>query len=41
MFLNLILNALAASQKGDRLEILVLPAGEPGEIAVKVVDSGT
>jgi two-component system NtrC family sensor kinase len=41
VFLNLILNALAASSKGDRLEILVLPADEPGEVAVKVVDFGT
>jgi signal transduction histidine kinase len=41
VFLNLILNAIAASPKGGRIEILVLPADEPGEVAVKVVDSGS
>jgi two-component system, NtrC family, sensor kinase len=40
VFLNLILNAAAASKKGDTIEILVLPADEPGEVAVKVVDTG-
>jgi two-component system, NtrC family, sensor kinase len=40
VFLNLILNAIAASKRGDPLEIIVLPADEPGEIAVKVVDVG-
>ncbi len=41
VFLNLILNAIAASKKGDPIEIFILPADEPGEIAVKVVDVGT
>jgi two-component system NtrC family sensor kinase len=41
VFLNLLLNAIAASERGGRVEILVVPADEPGEIAVKVVDFGT
>jgi len=41
VLLNLILNAVDASSKGGRLEVLVLPADDPGEVAVKVIDFGT
>jgi len=41
VFLNLILNAIAASPKGGKIQVLVLPADEPNEVAVKVIDSGT
>jgi two-component system NtrC family sensor kinase len=41
VFLNLLLNAIAASEKGDRVDILVVPADEPGALAVKVIDFGT
>ena len=40
VFLNLLLNAIDASQKGDRIQVLVLPADEPNYVAVKVVDFG-
>ena len=41
VFLNLILNAIAASEKGAKIQILVLPADEPNYVAVKVIDFGT
>lgn len=41
VFLNLILNAISASSKGGKIQILVLPADEPNEIAVKIIDFGT
>ncbi len=41
VFLNLILNAVAASSKGDKIEILAHPADQPDHVAVKVVDHGT
>ncbi len=41
VFLNLILNAIDASKKGGKIQILLTPADEPGYIAVKVVDFGT
>jgi len=41
VFLNLILNAADASSKGDRIEILVLPADDPREVSVKVIDFGS
>jgi two-component system, NtrC family, sensor kinase len=41
VFLNLILNAVDASSKGDRIQILVLPADDPSYVAVKVIDTGT
>jgi len=41
VFLNLILNAVDASSKGDRIQALVLPADDPGYVAVKVIDTGT
>lgn len=41
VFLNLILNAIDASTKGGKIQILVLPADEPSYVAVKVIDFGT
>ena len=41
VFLNLILNAIDASSKGDRIQVLVLPADEPNYIEVDVVDEGS
>jgi len=40
VFLNLILNAVDASSKGDRIQAIVLPADDPNYVAVKVIDSG-
>ena len=40
VFLNLILNAIDASNKGDRIQVMVLPADDPNYVAVKVIDSG-
>ena len=41
VFLNLILNAVDASSKGNKIQIFALPADEPNFVAVKVTDSGT
>ncbi len=41
VFLNLILNAIDASQKGGRIQVIVLPADEPNYVAIKVIDSGS
>ena len=41
VFLNLILNAIDASPKGSKIEVLVLPADDPTYVAVKVIDSGS
>jgi len=41
VFLNLILNAIDASKKGGKIQVLLMPADDPGYIAVKVVDFGT
>ncbi|MBW2345215.1 MAG: HAMP domain-containing histidine kinase, partial [Deltaproteobacteria bacterium] len=41
VFLNLLLNAVDASSKGDRIQILILPADNPRYVAVKVIDTGT
>jgi len=41
VFLNLILNAVDASSKGDRIQVIVLPADDPNYVAVKVIDSGS
>ena len=41
VFLNLILNAVDASTKGDRIQVLVLPADEPNYIEVDVIDTGS
>ena len=40
-FLNLILNAVDASSKGGEIQVLVVPAGEPGYVAVKMIDFGS
>jgi two-component system NtrC family sensor kinase len=41
VFLNLILNAIDASPKGGKIQVLVLPADEPNYVAVKFMDFGT
>ena len=41
VFLNLILNAIDASTKGDGIQVVVLPADEPNYIAVNVIDAGS
>lgn len=40
VFLNLILNAMDASNKGGKIQIVVVPADEPNYLAVKVIDFG-
>lgn len=40
VFLNLILNAIDASPKGSKIQVVVLPADEPNNLAVKVIDFG-
>jgi two-component system NtrC family sensor kinase len=40
VFLNLLLNAIDASEKGKKIQVLVLPADEPRYVAVKVIDFG-
>ena len=40
VFLNLILNAIDASPKGGKIQVLVLPADEPNYLAVKIIDFG-
>ncbi|MBW2304347.1 MAG: HAMP domain-containing histidine kinase [Deltaproteobacteria bacterium] len=40
VFLNLILNAIDASEKGGKIQVLALPADEPNYVAVKVIDFG-
>jgi two-component system NtrC family sensor kinase len=40
VFLNLLLNAIDASEKGRKIQVLVLPADEPHYIAVKIIDFG-
>jgi signal transduction histidine kinase len=40
-FLNLILNAVDASSKGGKIQVLLVPADEPGYVAVKMVDFGS
>ena len=40
VFLNLIMNAIDASAKGDKIQVLVLPADDPKYVAVKVIDFG-
>ena len=40
VFLNLILNAIDASQKGGRIQVRVEPAAEPGYLAVSISDQG-
>jgi len=41
VFLNLILNAIAASSRGGKIQLLVHPADEPDNLSVKVIDYGT
>jgi signal transduction histidine kinase len=41
VFLNLILNAIDASEKGGKIQVLVVPADEPNYVAVKVIDHGS
>jgi len=41
VFLNLILNAVDASSKGDKIHVIVLPADNPKYVAVKFIDSGS
>ncbi len=41
VFLNLILNAVDASPKGSKIQVIVLPADDPNYVAVKVIDTGT
>ena len=41
VFLNLILNAVQASSRGGKIQVLVHPSDEPGHLAVKVIDYGT
>ena len=40
-FLNLILNAVDASSKGGKIQVLLVPADEPGYVAVKIIDFGS
>ena len=40
-FLNLILNAVDASSKGGKIQVLLVPADEPGYVAVKMIDFGS
>ncbi len=41
VFLNLILNAMDASPKGGKIQVLVVPADEPNFVAVKIIDFGS
>ncbi len=40
VFLNVILNAIDVTEKGGRIQILVIPADEPNYVAVKITDYG-
>jgi signal transduction histidine kinase len=40
VFLNLILNAVEASDPGAKIRIVVKPGAEPGEVSVRVIDYG-
>jgi two-component system NtrC family sensor kinase len=41
VFLNLILNAVAASPRGSKIQLLVHPSDEPNHLSVKIIDYGT
>lgn len=40
VFLNLILNAVDASAKGSKIQVIALPHGQSDQVAIKVVDYG-
>lgn len=40
VFLNLILNAIDASEKGGKIQVIAAPAEESNNVAVKVIDFG-
>jgi two-component system, NtrC family, sensor kinase len=41
VFLNLILNAIDASSKGNKIQVFVTPADEPNYVSVKILDFGS
>ncbi len=41
VFLNLILNAIDASPKGSKIQVMIVPADDPNYVAVKVIDNGS
>jgi two-component system, NtrC family, sensor kinase len=41
VFLNLILNAIDASPKGSKIQVIILPADDPYYLAVKIIDFGS
>ncbi len=41
VFLNLILNAIDASPKGSKIQVIIVPADDPHYLAVKVIDFGS
>jgi len=40
VFLNLILNAIDASPKGSKIQVIIVPADDPHYLAVKIIDFG-
>jgi two-component system NtrC family sensor kinase len=41
VFLNLILNAIDASPKGSKIQVIIVPADDPRYLAVKIIDFGS
>jgi two-component system, NtrC family, sensor kinase len=41
VFLNLILNAIDASPKGSKIQVIIVPADDPHYLAVKFIDFGS
>jgi signal transduction histidine kinase len=41
VFLNLILNAIDASPKGSKIQVMIVPADDPHYVAVKIIDFGS
>jgi two-component system NtrC family sensor kinase len=41
VFLNLILNAIDASPKGSKIQVILVPADDPHYLAVKIIDFGS
>jgi signal transduction histidine kinase len=41
VFLNLILNAIDASPKGSKIQVIIVPADDPRYLAVKIIDCGS